>query len=278
MDNKKEKILILLAGQSNMSGRGFAEPEDLIEVPRVEFLRPDLKWAPAIEPITRDRDFVGIFNADGTRIIPKDPFETIMPESGQKVCGVGLGRTFGRLLAEKYPDREIGLIPTAVGGTTLSAWVPGGVTDWDPTGHPYDTSILRAKAALKTGRIAAILWHQGESDAKRNTPNYKEKLRTVVLNFRKDLALDDSVPFIAGDMASFYPPEIAAHIDIVDNALKDLEKELPSFCIVSTKDMDHRGDHLHFDTPSLHKLGARYFDAYMKFKSSYDKNKEFSHE
>ena len=72
MDNKKEKILILLAGQSNMAGRGFAEPEDLIAVPRVEFLRPDLKWAPAIEPITRDRDFVGTLNADGTRIVPHE--------------------------------------------------------------------------------------------------------------------------------------------------------------------------------------------------------------
>lgn len=146
------------------------------------------------------------------------------------------------------------------------------MTDWDPTGHPYDTSILRAKAALKSGRIAAVLWHQGETDAQKNTPNYKEKLRTVVLNFRKDLSLDESVPFIAGDMASFYPAKIAAHIDIVDNALRELEKELPSFCFVTTKDMNHRGDHLHFDTPSLHKLGARYFDAYMKFKESHDKD------
>ena len=30
MDNKKEKILILLAGQSNMAGCGFAEPDDPI--------------------------------------------------------------------------------------------------------------------------------------------------------------------------------------------------------------------------------------------------------
>ena len=264
---EKEKILILLAGQSNMAGRGYAGSDDLIAVPRVEFLRPDLKWVPAVEPITKDRSFVGTFNEDGSKIESEDPFETVMPQSGQKICGVGLGRTFGRLLAETYPDREIGLIPAAVGGTSIAAWMPGGVDDWDPMGHPYDTAVLRAKEALKTGRIAAVLWHQGETDAKRQTEHYAEKLRSVVLNFRKDLSLDDSVPFIAGEMASFYPDKIAAHIDIVDHALQELEKELPSFRVVKTKDLDHRGDHMHFDTPSLHELGARYFAAYRRFES-----------
>ena len=79
--------------------------------------------------------------------------------------------------------------------------------------------------------------------------------------------MGNDVPFIAGDMASFYKEEISAHISIVDDALDTLAREEPSFFYVHTKDMMHRGDNLHFDTDSLHKLGARYFEAYQRFAS-----------
>ena len=104
-------------------------------------------------------------------------------------------------------------------------------------------AIKKAKEAQKTGKIVAILWHKGESDAMKNTENYTGKLRTVIRIFKKDLLLADDVPFIAGDA------------------------EDPSFRIVTTKDLMHRGDNLHYDTASRHELGKRYFDAYQKFHS-----------
>lgn len=261
-----QKLLVLLAGQSNMAGRGYAGPDDLVPIPHVEYLRPDLKWAPVIEPITHDRPFIGTFNADGSKVVsPDDPFAPVLPQKGQIVTGVGLGRTFGRLLAESFPDHTVGLIPTAVGGTSIAAWLPGEIDDGDPNAHPYDTAILRTKEAMKTGRLVAILWHQGENDAAQNTPQYKEKLRSVVLNFRKDLDLDDSVPFIAGEMASFYDEKFASHIDIIDHALEELKQEFSFYRVVKTKDLDHRGDNLHFCTASLHELGARYFAAYQEY-------------
>ena len=269
METKRnERLLVLLAGQSNMAGRGYAEPEDLIPVPGVEYIRPDLKWAPAIEPITRDRAFVGTFDEAGTKLHSSDPFETVLPEKGQIVCGVGLGRTFGKLLAEANPGKTVGLIPTAVGGTSIAAWLPGGADDWDAGNYPYDTAIRRAKEAQKSGKIVVILWHQGENDAAKQTEHYKEKLRTVAENFRKELGLDDTVPFIAGDLASFYEARIADHIGIVDQALEELEQELPWFMLVRTKDLNHRGDNIHFDTPSLHELGARYFAAYCRYSTA----------
>ena len=36
-----EKLLVLLAGQSNMAGRGYAEPEDLTLIPDLLMIRPD---------------------------------------------------------------------------------------------------------------------------------------------------------------------------------------------------------------------------------------------
>ena len=263
--NAQDKLLVLLAGQSNMAGRGYAGPDDLTAIPNLLMIRPDGKWQPAIEPITKDRNFVGTFSASGEKVVGKDPFETVLPEGDQKVCGVGPGRTFGRLLAEAHPDRVVGLIPCAVGGTSIAAWMPGGVDDWDANNHPYDVAIQKAREAQKCGRIVAVLWHQGENDAGKQTENYLEKLRTVIQNFRRDLQLGSDVPFIAGDMGSFYPEKLNAHIDIVDDALETLAAEDPTFRIVHTKDLTHRGDNLHYDTTSQHELGKRYFEAYQQY-------------
>ena len=263
--NSTDKLLVLLAGQSNMAGRGVAGPDDLTEIPHLLMIRPDFKWQPAIEPITKDRRFIGTFQASGEKIVSSDPFETVMPIGDQQVVGVGLGRTFGRLLAQANPGKTVGLIPSAVGGTSIAAWMPGGVDDHDPENFPYDNAVKKAREAQKSGKIVAILWHQGETDAQRNTPDYTEKLRAVEHNFRRDLQLDDDVPFIAGDMASFYRDDIKENIGIVDQALETLAQENPSFRYVTTKDMTHRGDNLHFDTESLHKLGERYFNEYQQF-------------
>lgn len=263
--NAPDKLLVLLAGQSNMSGRGYAEPDDLTPIPNLLMIRPDGKWQLAIEPITKDRDFIGTFQASGEKVIGDDPFETVLPVGDQKVCGVGPGRTFGRLLAEANPDRIVGLIPCAVGGTSIAAWMPGGIDDWDSSNYPYDNAIKKAREAQKSGKIVAVLWHQGENDAGKKTENYLEKLRTVVQNFRRDLQLGKEVPFIAGDMASFYPESISSHIDIVDHALEVLAAEDPSFRYVHTKDLTHRGDQVHYDTASQHELGRRYYEAYQQF-------------
>ena len=266
--NNQGKMLVLLAGQSNMAGRGYAEAEDLTTISNLLMIRPDGKWQPAIEPITKDRNFVGTFQASGEKVIGNDPFETVLPIGDQKVCGVGPGRTFGRLLAEANPDRVVGLIPCAVGGTSIAAWMPGGVDDWDANNYPYDNAIKKAREAQKSGKIVAVLWHQGENDAGKQTENYLEKLRMVIQNFRRDLQLGEDVPFIAGDMASFYPERLSIHINIVDNALETLAVEDHSFRLVHTKDLTHRGDNLHYDTASQHELGRRYFEAYLQFKRS----------
>ena len=48
----KDKFrIVVLAGQSNMAGRGFIEPEDKIPIPRVYMLDREGKWTSAVDPV-----------------------------------------------------------------------------------------------------------------------------------------------------------------------------------------------------------------------------------
>jgi murein DD-endopeptidase MepM/ murein hydrolase activator NlpD len=245
-----------------MSGRGYATPDDLVPIPGVLHFARDLTWREAIEPITKDRPFVGTFAADGTKRVSPDPWDAVPPEAGDRVVGVGPGRTFGRLLRAFAPEDEVGLIPAAVGGTPISAWLPGGVDPHDAANHPYDDAVARARAAQKDGEIVAVLWHQGEGDASLKTPHYDSLLRQVIENFRRDLGLSETVPFIMGTLATFYGdkyPEIVAGADAVEAAFEKVVATTPYVGLVSAFDLPDRGDQLHFSAEAQHMLGERYF-------------------
>lgn len=251
----KEKLLVLLVGQSNMSGRGYLTDDDITEIPGLTAIRRDFQWIPAIDPYNFDRlNLLGLSQSD-------DPFEVRgLTLCGQRRCGVGPGRTFGRLLLEHSPGKEVGLIPASVGGTPIASWLPGGKDPWSE-GHPYDDSLVLAKEAMKSGKIAAVLWHQGESDASGRTPDYKEKLKTVITNFRQELHIAD-VPFILGGLGSFLDPQwpVAEY----DQMIREVADEVPLCGFASAEGLTDRGDKLHFDTPSQHILGERYWQEYCR--------------
>ena len=261
-----DKLLVLLVGQSNMAGRGYAGEDDLTLIPNLLMIRPDFRWQPAVDPVTRDRYVVGLFDSAKKKIKLKDPYGIVLPGKGEKICGVGMGRTFGKLLLAANPGKTVGLIPCAVGGTSVLAWTPGAVDPSDKTIYPYDQAIAKAREAQKSGKIVAILWHQGESDAARHTPEYREKLQTIIANFRRDLNLGAEVPFIAGEIVDFNPEKNQGSYEIINQALAEIAQADSSFRLVKLQGMHHRGDKLHFDTASYHEMGKRYFDAYQKFQ------------
>lgn len=234
MCEEKKIMLVLLAGQSNMAGRGEIEPEDREEIPGLLMINRNFEWVPAVEPVTADRSF----------------------------AGVGPGRTFGKLLLEANPGCTVGLVPTAVGGTPISAWKRGGSSPWDPQERPYDQAIERALAALKQGAFAAVLWHQGETDAKQRNRHYAEDLKEVIRNFRTDLPLA-GVPFLCGELGHYlkgseydFPP--------VNADIKAVAAELPDMGYVTVEGLTDKGDHLHFASASARELGRRYFVEYQR--------------
>ena len=226
--------LILLAGQSNMAGRGVPEPEDLVPVPGIFALNEQLEWVPAVEPVTFDRP---------------------------KLKGVSCGRTFAKKLLELDPSTPVGIIPAAVGGTPISLWKPG--AEEKETGkHPYDDALRMAEVACRSGKIEVILWHQGENDAVIKNTNYAAELEEVIRNFRRDLKLPE-LPFILGELGKFlkgtrcdFPP--------VEEDIAKVAQSMPYTGLVSSEGLKDKGDQLHFDTPSLRIFAARYFEEYLR--------------
>lgn len=156
--------IYLLAGQSNMAGRGQVDAESGQAHPRVLKLNKELKWEPATDPVHFDRG-----------------------------PGVGPALSFGKCMAEAMPQVRIGLVPCAVGGSRIGQWMPGQKN--------YVTMQTRMAEALKAGVLKGILWHQGESNISSGS-YYGVQLTKLIGHMRKDL-LDPAVPFIAGEITDF---------------------------------------------------------------------------
>jgi hypothetical protein len=231
----KEKFhLFLLAGQSNMAGRGIVEPQDKTPHPRVLMLDKTGKWAPAVDPMHFDKP----------------------------AAGVGLGKTFGQIVAEAAPGATIGLIPCAVGGSPIDVWSPGVFYPATKV-HPWDDAMKRAAVALPAGTLKGILWHQGEGDSTPVlAPLYEARLHNLIARLRKELQAPD-VPFIAGQMGKFPGVPWTPEMETVNRAHQDLPGKVARTAFVSSKGLQHKGDKVHFDAASCRELGKRYAKAYL---------------
>ena len=235
LPSKDKFHLYLLVGQSNMAGRGKVEDEDKKPHPRVMTLNKAGEWVPAVDPLHWDKS----------------------------AAGVGLGKTFGTLVAEKNKDITVGLIPCAHGGSPIDAWVPGHY--YEPTkGKPWDDMIARTKKAFEAGELKGILWHQGESDANAKLAgSYEKKLHDLIAKFRKDLNAE-SVPFILGGIGQFKDKQWNEYQKQIDGIHRDVEKKVKNTAYVSSEGLTHKGDMVHFDSASYRTFGKRYYEALEK--------------
>lgn len=217
----KDMKLFLLIGQSNMAGRGKIEEQDKVENPRIFMLTKDLQWVPAKDPVHFDKS----------------------------AAGVGLASEFAREVLKADPTVTIGLIPCAVGGTKLDQWKEGEGL--------YKTAVARTQAALKNGKLAGILWHQGESD---NTPalaeTYADRLETMIGQLRKDLDAE-TVPLVIGELIYGNGKN-----DAINPELAKAAKKIPHATLVSSEGLGKK--QLHFDSADLREFGKRYAAAYLK--------------
>lgn len=233
---KHEVHLYLLIGQSNMAGRGRVEEADRVRHPRVFSFNQERKWVPGIDPLHSDRA-----NA-----------------------GVGLGTSFGRVMADANPGVTIGLIPSAVGGTRLERWEKGS--------DLWQQATERARAAQQFGQLKGVLWHQGEADGlKRETAQtYAERLARMVVDFRDELH-KPALPFVAGKLGEFLPDNrngLPWYWPLVNEQIATVPNRVEHTAVVESSGLSHLGDSVHFDSASLRTFGKRYAEIMQKLQQS----------
>jgi hypothetical protein len=230
--------LYLLIGQSNMAGRGAVESQDQQKVPHVFMLNKENQWVPAVDPIHFDK----------------------------KQAGVGPGRTFGIMMAKQDPSVKIGLIPCAVGGTSIRKWVPG-AEDAKTETHPYDDMLVRLRAAMQSGTVKGILWHQGEADGKMGERGtYEAALIELIERVRTECG-NPEIPFVIGQLGRFKERPWSAGRSKVDAAQRNVAQTVPHCAFASSEGLEDRGDLTHFSAAAARELGKRFAEKMVELQN-----------
>lgn len=235
---KKDLHLFLLAGQSNMSGRGKPDASSNSTDPRVIALDKQGEWKIATDPLHWDKP----------------------------AAGTGIGLPFAAIIVAKTAGVTVGLIPTACGGSSIGRWQPGNHFGQTKS-HPWDDSIAAAKKAMNDGTLKAILWHQGEADSSPGkSAVYGKNLEILIQRFRAELDSPD-LPFIIGQLGRFPGRPWSKDREAVDAAQREVANHLKNVAFVPIDEPISIGDNLHFDTPTLRRFAAGYAKAYLDMTS-----------
>ena len=222
--------IFLMAGQSNMAGRGEIEPQDRVSNERIIAINSRNQWVEA-----------------------KEPLHFYEPSA----AGLDCGMSFAQELLAKVPDSvTIALVPSAVGGSSVFQWVD----NEEHRGVALLSNFYQKVAlAKKKGVIKGIIWHQGESNANAgDLPNYSDALLGLFTKFRAAVKNDD-LPIIMGELGRFAKPEgKAAFFEEINRLLLKIAEEDDRLFLVSSEGLDHKGDNLHFNSAAQRELGKRY--------------------
>lgn len=218
--------IYLLMGQSNMAGRGpLTEEYKSVGHERVLMFDEDRQWVRAAHPLHFDKP---------------------------KVAGVGPGLSFGIAMAEDDPNVTIGLVPCAVGGTSITKWTPGAFDSPTET-YPYNDAVARIMEAMKYGVIEGVIWHQGEGDSNLEAASlYVDRLSEFIQRIRTVVGNPD-LPFVVGELGRY-----KEQYDLINKQLPKLLAKVPNTRVVSSEGLWHHGDGTHFDSPSAAEYGRRY--------------------
>ena len=227
--------LFLLAGQSNMAGRGVITAHRQEPIERVMALQQDGSWGPALDPLHWDKG----------------------------VAGVGLARSFARAYQQNHPGVIVGFVPAACGGSPLEMWEPGAYFAATKS-YPYDDAIARTRHAveLSGGTLVGVLWHQGEADSRpERAGSYRKGLESLIARFRRDLG-NTRLPFVLGQLGRFAGKEWDESRVQVDAAHQAIAASDPNIAFADAEGLTSNPDMVHFDAESLDEFGRRYARAW----------------
>lgn len=224
--------LYLCIGQSNMAGRATIEEQDKDTLQNVYLFtgNENKPWEKAANPFNK--------------------YSTIRKEMRMQRISPSYG--FAKEMSKSMPNKKIGLIVNAKGGTSIEKWIPGETL--------YNEAISQAKKALKTGgTLKGIIWHQGES----NTARYKKymgQITVLIEALRADLNAPN-IPFVAGQLSPDKPQRANFNTMILElpNTVKNTG--------VVTSENTSTIDETHFDSASQRLMGKRYATEMLKLIS-----------
>ncbi|SDU61225.1 sialate O-acetylesterase [Gordonia westfalica] len=236
--------VVAVLGQSNAHGAGMSGVGAL-----------------PVQPDRRVHQWPGCGRRRGRILQAEDPLLHEIPGAG-----AGFATTFGSLLAD-HTGEAVLLVPSARGDTSFHQ--KNGYS-WDPANRTarvnlYDLAVRQignALAAAGSGsRLAAILWHQGESDVPLTPPDvYRDRLDALIIGLRDNFG---EVPFILGQMV---PEEIATghpkYPDIA--AVHATTPDRHSACahVPGPDGMHNPGETIHYNSAGQRELGRAMFEAY----------------
>lgn len=231
--NKSKVWVFIMAGQSNMEGRGLVEPQDTIANNRILTI-----------------------NSHDELVLAKEPIHFSTPA----YSGLDCGMSFANELLKNIPkDVVILLLPTAVGGSPIEKWIKD-----LPHRKINLYSNFKAKVALgkQYGTIKAVLWHQGESDAnKEGISNRNQNLKTLFTSFRNDVG-NEKLPILMGEIGSFSKePQLWSEINKENRKYVQEDNQA---VLIETADLKDKGDKVHFDGESQREMGKRFAEKYIK--------------
>ncbi len=247
----EEFALYLLAGQSNMDGRGD---------------NTDLTKAQA-----RPSDHAIIYyrnpphSTEGWQ--PLGPGYSIRPKYKGQLPSPTFGPELGFVsaLSKAQPKQHFALIKGSKGGTNLRAdWKPGlkGKPDTQgPVYRDFIETIKLAKAALEkdghSATLRGLIWHQGESDSKTKTEKHQARLTELIARLREDTG-EAKLPIVLGEV---YDNEKR---DKVRAAILKASQADLACGFASAKNLTTWDPGTHFDAKSQWILGERFATEMLK--------------
>jgi len=225
--------LWIIAGQSNATGYGHGSVEDPPCL-CVHSFGADLKWKLATHPL-------------------HDTTRTMHPanrDSGFVDHSPWLAFARQVYLAAGVP---IGLLPLALGGAPLSLYDPG-------SDNPALYEMMMDVVARVGGRVAGMLWYQGESDCNpEDAPTYAERFTRFVNAVREAVGRPD-LPVLTAQLN-----RVAGNYNPLDNKLwgvlretqRQLARTLPNVAVLPTLDLT-LSDTIHTSARGNITLGGRF--------------------
>ena len=243
--------LFILAGQSNMSGRGELDTEARKPVPGAFLFGNDYRWRPLREPSDSPEGQVDR--------VSKDP-----------VAGVSPARSFAEAVRNARPKQVIGMIPCAKGGSSLA--------EWQPSRHEttlYGSCLKRIAAVRPVGRVAGLLFFQGETDAltsptpasSRADMEWGTRFEVLVRRWRSDVGRPN-LPVVFAQIGSL-GADSSRFSNWTAVQRSQARVQLPLVRMIRTKGLSLR-DAVHYTSTGYRAIGKRFAEAWLQLTEASD--------